>query len=106
MRGKKLAAASLAVLMGTGFGLGAAQADDMWDMMNPAWWMGLDDDDDDDDWKYWYYGPGRYAWGGPYGNRGYGGYAAPYPGYGYGQGYPMKQQQSKKKAAPAPRIPE
>jgi hypothetical protein len=69
------------------------QADDMWDMMNPAWWADQFDDDDDD-WDYWPYGP-------------YG----PYPYYGgpYGWGYPphpIPQQPSKKKQpAPVP-IPE
>jgi len=101
---KTQVAGAVALAMGLAVGTSSVQADDdMWDMMNPAWWMGLDDDDDDD-WKYWVYGPGRYyrhGYGGPYGYGGYG-----YPGYGYGyRGYP--QAQTKKKAAPAPApIPE
>ncbi len=104
MQNKTLAVGALALAMG--FGVQGVQADnDMWDMMNPAWWMGLDDDDD---WEYWYYGPGRYTWGGA-GPYGWGG--GPYgPGhFGWG-GYPgphmLGQQRKKKKPAPAPRIPD
>jgi hypothetical protein len=90
-------ASAVALVMGLAAGTSNVQAgDDFWDMMNPAWWMGLDDDDDDD-WKYWVYGPGRYyrhGYGGPWGGYGYG-----YPGYGY-RGYP--QAQSNKAPAPTP----
>ena len=72
-------------------------ADDVWDMMNPAWWMGFDDDDDD--WKYWAYGPGAYAWGGPYGWGGYPGYyGAPPHALAYQPG--LSQQE------PPPKLPE
>ena len=50
-------AAALAFGLGSSTITNVAQADDFWDMMDPEWWFG----DDDDDWKYWYYGPGRYA---------------------------------------------
>ncbi len=105
MQNKTLAVGVLALVMGLGFGVQGVQADnDMWDMMNPAWWMGLDDDDDD--WEYWYYGPGRYAGGGPYGWGG-----GPYgPGHfgwgGYPGPYMLGQQRKKKQPAPAPRIPD
>ncbi len=95
MQKQKLVLSAVALAVGLGVGTSGVQADsdDFWDMMNPAWWMGLDDDDDDD-WKYWVYGPGRYyrhGYGGPWGGYGYG-----YPGYGY------PQAQTQKKAAPAP----
>ena len=40
--------------------------DDIWDLMNPAWWAEEMFDDDDDDW--WYYRQHLYNpyWGGPY----------------------------------------
>ncbi len=99
------AAGVLALIMGLGVGVQGVHADnDIWDMMNPAWWMGLDDDDDD--WEYWYYGPGRYARGGP-GPYGWGGY--PYgPGYyGWGgypghYGYGGMQQKAEKAPLPIP----
>ena len=105
MQKKTLVAGTVALAMGLGAGASSVQADrdDIWDMMNPAWWMGLDDDDDD--WKYWVYGPGRYYrhgyGGGPWGGYGYPGYG----GYGY-RGYPGAAN-TQKKAAPAPApIPE
>ena len=99
MQKKLNVAGAVALALGLAVGTSSVQADDFWDMMNPAWWMGLDDDDDDD-WKYWVYGPGsyyRYGYGGPHG------YGGPY-GYGYrGYGHPgYVQQKSKKKAAPPP----
>lgn len=106
MQNKVWIAGSLTVALGLSMGSNAVQADEIWDMMNPAWWMGLDDDDDDD-WKYWVYGPGRYAWGGgPYG------YGAPY--HGYGPGYhgwgrhpgAFHGQPAKKKKVAPPRVPE
>ena len=47
----------------------AQAGDDIWDLMNPAWWA---DEmfDDDDDWRYYrrhHYAP---YWGGPYGRPG------------------------------------
>ncbi len=70
----------------------AAQAgDDLWDLMNPAWWADRFDDDDDD-WDAWRYGPDPYFYGAPYG-WGY----APYSGY-----YPFPPQQPEKKKQPAP----
>ena len=104
MQKKTLVAGTVALALGLGVGASSVQADDdFWDMMNPAWWMGLDDDDDD--WKYWVYGPGRYYrygyGGGPWGGYGYPGYG----GYGY-RGYPGAVN-TQKKAAPAPApIPE
>ena len=68
----------------------AIAGDDIWDLMNPAWWF----DDDDDDWRYGYYGPGPHAYG-PYG------WGAPPPYYGYAYNQPAKKQQP-----PAPHIPE
>ena len=120
MRSTKMVSTALILaVMGLGsatFPQGAvADSDDFWDMMNPAYWMGLDDDDDD--WKYWAYGPGSYGgWGGPYGwGRPYGwggpyGWGAPYGGWGAPgyQGYPRvgASQVSATQAAPAPRLPE
>ena len=45
-----------------------AQADDdIWDLMNPAWWADeMFDDDDDDVWWYYRYHPYSPYWGGPY----------------------------------------
>jgi hypothetical protein len=73
----------------------AQAGDDIWDMMNPAWWADKFDDDDDD-WDYWRYGPDSYYHGGPYG-WGY----PPYPGYPY----PPQQAPKKKQPDPLP-IPE
>ena len=89
-------AAALAFGLGSAALTGAARADDFWDMMDPEWWFG---DDDDDDWRYWAYGPGRYYAGAPYGWGGY-------PGY-YGAPYGVvPRQQSVKKQAPPPKLPE
>jgi hypothetical protein len=66
----------------------AQAGDDIWDLMNPAWWADRFDDDDDD-WDYWRYG--RPYHGGPYG-WGY----PPYPAY------PFPPQQPVKKKPPAP----
>lgn len=63
--------------------------DDIWDLMNPAWWV--DQFDDDDDWDAWHHGPDPYVYGGPYG-WGY----APY------SGYPFPPQPSAMKKQPAP----
>ncbi|HYQ73456.1 MAG TPA: hypothetical protein VET88_16220 [Gammaproteobacteria bacterium] len=45
--------------------------DDIWDMMNPAWWADeiFDDDDDDDDWWYYRHHPYNPYWGAPYGQH-------------------------------------
>jgi hypothetical protein len=88
----------------------AVAADDIWDLINPAWWFGLTDDDDD--WRYWAYGPGRYAghgypgpgWGWPHGWD--------YPGYGYGGWYTRHMagfaggQTAAAEPAPEPKPPE
>ena len=78
-----------------------ALADDIWDMMDPTWWLGLDDDDDA--WRYWRYGPGRYGRGGPYG------WGGPYA-WGMYPPYPPPHahaQQTRRTAKqPAPRLPE
>ena len=83
-------AATLAALVGVG-GFAApvtAQADGIFNMMNPFKWFNDDDDWDD----YRRYGPGPYGWGGPYGWNGPYGYG-PYghPG-AYGQPYPGAQR--------------
>jgi hypothetical protein len=88
----------------------AVAADDIWDLMNPAWWFGLTDDDDDD-WRYWAYGPGRY-----YGyGHGYPGWRWPHgwgsPWYGSGWSYPdwitgASAGQTAAAPAPAPKRPE
>lgn len=70
-----------------------AVADDMWDLMNPGWWIDQMDDDDDDDWRYWRYGPGPYGYGSPY-------------GWGYPPGYAFPPQQPVKKKQPELPIPE
>lgn len=102
----------LLITLATALSVGQlAQADnDIWDMMNPAWWMGLDDDDDD--WRYWRYGPGRYArgwpygWGGPYG-YGWGGPYGGYPGYyGHARHGAWNQSDNTQREPPAPKIPE
>jgi len=72
----------------------ATADDDIWDLMNPGWWIDQMDDDDDDYWRYRRYGAGPYAYGGPYGW----GYPPPY--------YAQSMQTAKKKKQPAPRLPE
>lgn len=67
--------------------------DDMWDLMNPAWWIDKMDDDDDDDWRYWRHGYGPYGYGGPYGW----GYPPP---YAFQQ--PQKPSQKKQPEQPIP----
>ena len=101
MRGKRL----LLLTAGLTLGLGSATpstvalADDIWDMMNPAWWMGLDDDDDD--WYYRRYRYGRYGWDGPRGPYGWGGY----PGY-FGRTLVIAQQADTPQPPPEPKRPE
>lgn len=93
---KTVASLAVAAFFGGAVQTQVAQADndDIWDLMNPAWWADRFDDDDDD-WRYRYYdyGPGRYAYAGPYGWG--------YPGYN-----PQNLMQTKKKQPPAPRLPE
>lgn len=67
--------------------------DDIWDLMNPAWWVDQMDDDDDD-WRYWRHGPGPYGYGSPYGW-----------GYPPGYAYPPPPQPAKKKQPELP-LPE
>jgi len=89
-------AAALAFGLGGTMLVGAAQADNFWDMMDPEWCFG---DDDDDDWRYRAYGPGRYYSRAPYGWGGYPGY------YGVPHGV-ASQPGSTQKKVPPPKLPE
>jgi len=81
-----------------------AVADEIWDLMNPAWWMGLDDDDG---WHHRHHRWGRYAWDGPWGPNWGGGPWGVY-GWGYplGLGPPLVASQQADDTPPEPRLPE
>ena len=107
MRGKRafLTASVLVIgLVGPTAG-GLALAEDIWDLMNPAWWFGLDDDDRYHS-RHRY---GRYGWGDPWGGHGWGG--GPWGPYGWGS-YPgligpgLTVAQRAESTSPEPRLPE
>ena len=84
---------AVAALLSAGLEAQVAQADDdIWDLMNPAWWIDQMDDDDDD-WRYRRHAPGPYGYG-PYGW-----------GYPPGFAYPPPPPAAKKKQPELP-IPE
>jgi len=101
MRGKRLLLLSAGIALGLGSATPStvAWADDFWDMMNPAWWMGLDDDDDD--WHYRRHRYGRYGWDAPWGPYGWGGY----PGH-FGRTIVIAQRADKPRPEPEPKLPE
>lgn len=75
MRTHVISAWAMAAALGTGslMPLDVARGAELFEMMNPLWWMFGDDDDDYWDYPYWdpyySYGPYANAWG--Y-NQGYG----------------------------------
>ncbi len=94
MLNKTLLSIAAAALLGGVVETRVAYAgDDIWDLMNPGWWMDQIDDDDDD-WRYRRYGPGPYGFGSPYGW-----------GYPAGYGYPPPPAAKKKKPPELP-LPE
>jgi len=100
MRAKQLllATAGLALGLSSAIPSSVAQAGNIFNMMNPARWMGLDDDDDD--WYHRRYRYDRYRWGGPWGPYGWGGH----PGY-FGRTVVIAQQADPPQAPPE-KLPE
>ncbi len=77
MLNKTLISIAAATFLGGVVETRAAYAeDDIFDLMNPGWWIDQMDDDDDN-WRYRRHGPGPYGFGSSYGWGYPGGYRYP-----------------------------